>query len=125
MVSLGHTAPNLRLWLHHQQLLLCVASRTRSRLALHQAQSETGHNCKSAQECHGPISAHMDPLSLRYTARERLIALLVVYDSPSLSKVDALLAEFVGRELDLFVALGKRFGVSTQQALNIGTPTLF
>ncbi len=54
------------------------------------------------------------------TAKERLIAFLVVYEASSLQKADRLLSEYRGCERDLFRMLGKRYGLSTTQALNVG-----
>jgi hypothetical protein len=58
---------------------------------------------------------------LAATARQRLIALFVVYDSSALTKVDRLLGEFSGRERNLFRVLASRFGISLDQALHVGT----
>ncbi len=57
---------------------------------------------------------------LKLTAKERLIALFVVYEPQSLPKVEPMLREFKGRERDLFRALGRRFGISTVEALSVG-----
>jgi hypothetical protein len=58
------------------------------------------------------------------SAKERLIAFLVVYESASLQNADKLLSEFRGRERDLFRILGRRYGLSTTQALNVGVSLL-
>ncbi len=60
----------------------------------------------------------------KLTAKERLIALLVVYEPESLQKVEPMLREFKGRERDLFRALGRRFGISTVEALSVGALTI-
>lgn len=56
--------------------------------------------------------------------RERLIALLVVYDATSLDKVDLLLHEFEGREKALFEVFARRFGLTLAQAWDTGKSPL-
>lgn len=61
-----------------------------------------------------------DPGAPKLSAKERLIAFMVVYDPSGLGRVDDLLREFKGRERDLFRALGRKFGLTTAQALSVG-----
>ena len=57
----------------------------------------------------------------KLTVRERLLALFTVYSPNALMTIDALLDEYKGRERALFRMLGRKFQITTDQALSIGT----
>lgn len=52
--------------------------------------------------------------------KERLLAFLTVYAKDSLPQTPELLAKYKGHEQDLFEVLGRKHGLTTTQALNVG-----
>ncbi len=56
----------------------------------------------------------------KLTVKERLLALFSVYSPNALMTIDPLLEEYKGRERALFRMLGRKFHITTDQALSIG-----
>jgi hypothetical protein len=64
-----------------------------------------------------PADAGSSP---KLSAKERLLAFLVVYEPESLTHAHRMLKIYRGRERDLFRELGRKYGLSTAEALSVG-----